>query len=77
MIRTPSPGAALEMEEGVHKPRKGVASRSWKGQGDRFAPRDSRKDCRPADTLILVCETLAGLLTFRIVRKYIFVVLSY
>ena len=58
----------------------GVIFRSWKGQGKDFSPGDSRKKkkkCNHADTLVLACQTLVGLLTFRSVRKYISVVLGY
>ena len=44
---------ALKTEERGHEPKMWVASRSWESQGNGFSPRASRKECSPADTLIL------------------------
>lgn len=47
------------------------ASGNWKKQGNRFYPRAYREEDRPADSEILLCETLIGPLAFRILRKQI------
>lgn len=69
--------ATLRTKAGIHKSRRGATSRSWQKPGNGFSPGDHRNKCSPTDTLILACETLVGLLTFKSVRKYISVVLSY
>lgn len=44
--------AALKVEKGAMNQGIRVASRSWKGQRDRFSPGTSRKEKSPADTWI-------------------------
>lgn len=36
-----------------HEPRDADSSRSWKRQESRFSPRPSRKECCPANALML------------------------
>ena len=56
-------------EDGMgHEPRMWAAFRSWKRQGERLFPWNLQKECRSANTLILVCKTHFGLPTSRIVR---------
>ena len=59
---------ASKVEERGHEPKMWVASRSWERQGYEFSPRDPRKKCSPADTLILAHETHSGLLNYRTIK---------
>lgn len=61
----------LKMEEGGHETRNVGGHIPEAGKGKNSSLRSSRKECSPANTLILPGASSFGLLTYRTVRQYI------
>ena len=54
----------LKTEGKCHEPRKAGSLQKLERQGNRFSPRSSRKECRPADISVLAQRAQCGLLTY-------------